>query len=292
MSRSIGPAHIIRQHDGTSTGIWGSFSLESAFQPVFAFHRGNLSITAYEGLIRPWRDGEASAPETFFDAVPAADRPRAEALARTLHLLNAAACLPPDVSIFVSFDPLQFADRTVAEGTMRDVRLVINGAGIDPRRLVCKVTEQTSAAAEATFACVEMLRASGLRIALDHGGAVEAGIGRIVELRPEVVRFDAAQTARMMSSGSGFALVAATVSTLAGEAVDTLFDGIEDGQLLEFALRSGASMVQGYVLARAEHASAHITGPVTPEIAAPLSRPAAERSARPPSRPFGRRLPS
>ncbi|TIN58942.1 MAG: EAL domain-containing protein, partial [Mesorhizobium sp.] len=30
MSRSVGLAHIIRQDDGTSTGVWGIYTLQSA----------------------------------------------------------------------------------------------------------------------------------------------------------------------------------------------------------------------------------------------------------------------
>ncbi|TIT28703.1 MAG: EAL domain-containing protein, partial [Mesorhizobium sp.] len=57
MSRSIGLAHIIRHDDGTASGVWGVHTLQSAFQPIFAFNEGKLSIVAFEGLIRPFRDG-------------------------------------------------------------------------------------------------------------------------------------------------------------------------------------------------------------------------------------------
>ena len=56
MTRSIGLAHIIRQDDGTSAGVWGVFTLKTAFQPIFAFDRGKVAIAAFEGLIRPFRD--------------------------------------------------------------------------------------------------------------------------------------------------------------------------------------------------------------------------------------------
>jgi hypothetical protein len=57
VSRSIGLARIIRNDDGTSTGVWGVYTLQSAFQPIFAFNHGRLSVAAFEGLIRPFRDG-------------------------------------------------------------------------------------------------------------------------------------------------------------------------------------------------------------------------------------------
>ena len=69
MARSIGLAHIIRQDDGTSAGVWGVFVLKSAFQPIFAFDRGKVTIAAFEGLIRPFRDGEGLSPTTFFNLI-------------------------------------------------------------------------------------------------------------------------------------------------------------------------------------------------------------------------------
>ena len=83
-------SHIIREDDGASTGIWGPFVLRSAFQPIFAFEAGKLSLAAFEGLLRPFRDGEPLPPLAFLNGILAAERLLIENLAHTLHLLNAA----------------------------------------------------------------------------------------------------------------------------------------------------------------------------------------------------------
>jgi len=158
VSRSIGLAHIIRHDDGTSTGVWGIYTLQSAFQPIFAFKEGKLSVAAFEGLIRPFRDGEPQSPMAFFSTCPAADRLHVEALTRTLHLLNAGACLPQEASIFVNFDPSVFTERSVAENALREMRLVLHEAGIDPGRVVCEVTEQKSASQELSGATASASR--------------------------------------------------------------------------------------------------------------------------------------
>jgi predicted Zn-dependent protease len=49
LARSIGLAHVIRHEDGTATGVWGVYTLKSAFQPIFAFNEGKLSIVALRG---------------------------------------------------------------------------------------------------------------------------------------------------------------------------------------------------------------------------------------------------
>ena len=252
MSRSIGLAHIIREDDGTSTGIWGAHTLKSAFQPIFAFDAGKLSVVAFEGLIRPFRDGEVWTPSAFFNSIPAVDRLHVETLTRTLHLLNAARCLPPDSSIFVNFDPSVFTEREIAETALRDMRLVLHEAGIDPRRVVCEVTEQKSGSQEALFDFVTALKGNGFRIAVDDYGADDSDMNRIRDLHPDIVKFDAKWITRLMESGPGYALLTTMVSTFAAQGIRTVFEGIEERWQLELAERSGASMVQGYALARPE----------------------------------------
>ena len=51
MSRSVGLAHIIRQHDGTSVGVWGLFTLKSAFQPIFAFDHGKVAGLGTDAIL-------------------------------------------------------------------------------------------------------------------------------------------------------------------------------------------------------------------------------------------------
>ncbi len=252
MSRSIGLAHIIRHDDGTSTGVWGLYTLKSAFQPIFAFEDGKLSIAAFEGLIRPFRDGEPQAPGQFFATCPPADRLHIEALTRTLHLLNAGACLPEDATIFINFDPSVFIDRAVSDSALREMRLVLHEAGIDPKRVVCEVTEQRSASKAALSDFVEALKANGFRIAVDDYGADESDINRIKELKPDIVKFDAHWITQLMESGAGFALLMTMVAAFEGRGIRTVFEGIEESWQLDLAEKSGASMVQGYVLAKPE----------------------------------------
>ena len=305
MSRSVGLAHIIRQEDGTSTGVWGTFTLRSAFQPIFAFREGQLSIAAFEGLIRPQRDGEPVSIGVFFPSIPPLDRFHVETLCRTLHLLNAGACLSTEASLFINFDPSLFNDRDITETALRDMRLVLHEANVEPHRIVCEVTEQHTASDGALYRFVEALRARGYRIAVDDYGSDHSDIRRIEELRPDIVKFDAYWITRLMESGPGFALLSAMVDTFAARGISTVFEGIEEGWQLDLAERSGASMVQGFVLARPELAPTRFSVFDRPmrnlrsmdewprgqagawEPASPSSRPAP--AARAQRQPFGRR---
>lgn len=250
MSRSAGLAHIVRQDDGTSTGVWGVHGLKSAFQPIFAFEEGKVRIVAFEGLIRAFRDGEPVSPGNFFRSVPAVDRFHVETLTRTLHLLNAGACLDPATSLFVNFDPSLFTDRAIVDHAIRDMRLVMHEAGIQPSRIVCEMTEQKTGSRDTLHLFVNMLRASGFRIAVDDYGADDSDISRIDELRPDIVKFDAHWISRLMVSGPGFALLKTMVNTFSERGISTVFEGIEESWQLDLAEKCGATMVQGFVLAR------------------------------------------
>jgi EAL domain-containing protein (putative c-di-GMP-specific phosphodiesterase class I) len=250
LSRSIALAHILRQPDGSSTGIWGTHVLRSAFQPIFAFRAGKLELAAFEGLIRPERDGMPVSPGAFFPKIPPIDRLHVETLARNLHLLNAGAFLDPATRIFINFDPSVFDEPAIADAALRDMRLVLHEARIDPRRLVCEVTEQKSSSPSGLARFVDALRAHGFRIAVDDYGAEDSDMARVAALKPDIVKFDAQWITSLMASGPGAALLKVMVTQFSDSGALTVFEGIEEGWQLELAESCGAAMVQGYVLAR------------------------------------------
>ncbi len=275
MSRTVGSAHIIRQDGGVSKGAWGAFVLETAFQPIFAFQPGSKpKVVAYEGLVRPSLGGERISPAIFFSAVAASERLEVETLTRTLHLFNAAAFLATEAMIFVNFDPSLFTEQAVADSSLQDMRMVMGKAGIHPRRVVCELTEQKAASPEALKSFVNALRANGLKVAIDDYGAEDSDIKRVEALRPDIVKFDAQWISHMMGSGAGFALLTAMVEKFAEQGITTVFEGIEEGWQLELAEKSGASMVQGFVLARPEIVSSELAGKNAFKVNEPASAPA------------------
>lgn len=299
MPRSIALAHLVRRDDGLSEGVWAGHTLRSAFQPIFRFNGGALEVTAYEGLLRPIRDGEPIAPMSFFANIPPLDRLHVETLTRTLHLLNAAACLDETASIFVNFNPSVFTERAISDIALRDMRLVLHEAGIDARRVVCEVTEQSSASGETLSQFTDALRANGFRIAVDDYGADDSDILRVTELKPDIVKFDAHWMSRLMDSGPGYALLATMVRTFEERGIETVLEGIEETWQIELAQRAGVSMLQGYALARPELAiprRLELRGdlhyaPAVEIIPDPLPPVAAKASQRP-ERTFGKRIAS
>ena len=278
MSASIG-SHILRQDDDAWAATWAPFTLKSAFQPIFQFEKGKLSVVAFEALLRPFRDGKPTSPIAFLGELPTAERILVENLSHTMHLLNAAAYLPGNAEIFINFDPSIFIDHAVAVTAIREMRTTLSKISVAPHRVVCELTERETVSEEILFGLVESLKASGFRIAIDDFGAEESDMGRVRDLRPDIVKFDGGWVSRLMVSGPGLALLSTMVSTFNEQGIRTLFEGIEEGWQIELAEKTGVLLVQGFALARPEIVPASFVAPK--QEGAPESHPRHLPSFRP-----------
>lgn len=211
--------------------------------------------------MRAFRNGRAVAPKLFFAGLPREERFHVETLARTLHLLNAGRFLGKKNLIFINFDPSLLSHPQLADEALDDMRLVLREAGVGPRRVVCEVTEQKAHSDTGLQAFVQALRQHGLRIAVDDYGEASSDVRRIEDLDPDIVKFDARWIARLMESGPGLDLLAKMVQEFAERGIMTVFEGIEERWQLDLAARSGASMVQGFALARPQLAPTEFAVP-------------------------------
>ncbi len=251
MAKPGGFARIVQRQDGVRIAVWGIFELNSAFQPIFRFNEnGKLEIAAFECLIRPFRDGRAVSPHKFFTSIPSDERLEVEPLMRNLHLLNAAEFIDPSASIFVNFDPSQFPGRQNIDDALRDMRLVLHHANLSPGRIVCEITEQKSASPLALQNLMLSLREHDFRIAVDDFGAEDSDFDRIVQMNPEIVKFDAHWVGKLMQSASGYSLLKSMIAKVNDRGIQTLIEGVEEPWQLELSEKSGAMMVQGFVLAK------------------------------------------
>lgn len=251
MPRSKAMSHIVRLPDGSSEGAWTPYVLRTAFQPIFAFDKQRrLSVCAFEGLLRPFRDGLPHRPQDFFHSIAPADRFHVETLTRTLHLLNAGAFLPKAAKIYVNFDPSLFGDPKLIDMVLRDMRLVLHEARLDASRVVCEVTEQKSVYEGALTDFVIAGRRHGFAIAVDDYGAEDSDMQRVVALRPDIVKFDAQWIRRLMDTSPGRALLSVMVKEFHAREIVCIFEGIEEDWQLDVADQVGADMVQGFLLER------------------------------------------
>ncbi|MEX0346045.1 MAG: EAL domain-containing protein [Rhizobiaceae bacterium] len=295
MSRQGEFAQISQNEDGTRVAVWGIFKLHSAFQPIFAFNSdGRLEIMAFECLIRPFREGAAVPPHRFFSSVPPEERVEVETLMRNLHLLNAGTFIDPSALIFVNFDPSQFAKTENIEAALRGMRLVLHEANIDRSRIVCELTEQKSASPLALKNLMMALRNHGFRIAVDDFGAEDSDFDRIIQMNPDIVKFDAEWVIKLLRSAAGYTLLKSMITKVTERGIQTVIEGVEEPWQLELSEKAGALMVQGFGIARPQIAPSEFAiraAPVPTVPRFPVFQETAELTAAPggPQSVFGRR---
>ncbi|MFM0722247.1 phosphodiesterase [Paraburkholderia strydomiana] len=160
--------------------------LSAVFQPIIDFEHG--AILGYEGLIR----GPAGTPlETPFALFSQAF---AEGCAIELERAAARICIEAfakldfDGKLFLNFSA--GAIRQLADAR-EDTLALLRHRGVDPRRIVIELTEQSAIPDVGNFVpVITALRTAGAQFALDDYGTANASMNLWVRLQPDVVKID------------------------------------------------------------------------------------------------------
>lgn len=245
------PQFIDDERGGVTTS-YGPFMLKSAFQPIFSQNAsGQITIRAFEALIRPFRAGRPVSPGQFFPAVEAEDAHFIDRLCRGLHLRNMGRLGRDSARLFLNFNPSLYSGTIDFGQEVASLLALCNKLGLAPERIVCEITEQDSD--EHTLAdMVAKLRAARFRIAVDDYGAEESDLHRVDRLRPDVVKFDAAWVRRFSETSAGRLLLRQLVERFRESGITSLFEGLEEENQVSFCREIGVDLLQGFVLAKPE----------------------------------------
>jgi EAL domain-containing protein (putative c-di-GMP-specific phosphodiesterase class I)/CheY-like chemotaxis protein len=214
--------------------------LVTIFQPILDLQTGR--VDGAEALPR-FTCSPVRPPEAWFrDAAAAGLGLQLEI--RSVHsaLLHAAS-LPQDVfaSIDVSAD---LAASPVLAATLSDTPLDHLVIEVDERL----VTDDPRALQQA----LAPLRTQGLRIAIDNVGAGHAGMQRILELRPDILKLDQTVIQNVDLDPTRRALVNALVIFGAEVGCDVLAQGIERSEELRVLTELGVTLGQSFYIAKPE----------------------------------------
>ena len=121
-----------------------------------------------------------------------------------------------------------------------------------PGRIVCEITEQGSGNENVLNRLVGGLRSRLFKIAVDDFGADDSDSKRVDDLRPDVLKFDAAWVRRFTETSAGMGLLKLMVAQFIERGITVLFEGLEEEHQIEFCQTIGVQLMQGYALARPE----------------------------------------
>jgi EAL domain-containing protein (putative c-di-GMP-specific phosphodiesterase class I) len=208
-------------------------------QPIVEVASGQAA--GYEALAR-FPDHDTWSPQGWFEAAASVGlgmELEAAAVAAALRLLPA---LPPGTFLSVNAS----VNAVARHGEISDLLL-----GAPAGRVVLELTENDRISHPDLLAArLRVLRRAGVRIAVDDAGSGYAGLERIMQLGPEILKLDRTLVDGISEHLGRRAMCAAMVSF--AEATGTLLiaEGIEREAELDTLRQLGVTHAQGYHLGR------------------------------------------
>ncbi len=241
---------IATSTDGLHVGTYGPFTLYSAYQPIFEQTPTGLRIAAYEGLVRPRRDGASVPPPELFASVDDCDRLFVECMCRALHLRNYIHATPAGGDLFINVNPAIYESVAVIEREFEFMFSILDRYGLSPSRLICELVEEDALSNEVLARLCTKFRDYGARIALDDFGTGSSTLERFRALRPDVTKVDGLMFRELCRSVGGRRMLKSIANTVLCAGAAILVEGIESPEHLAVAQDIGAAYFQGFGLAR------------------------------------------
>ncbi|MEO0483682.1 MAG: EAL domain-containing protein [Planctomycetota bacterium] len=126
----------------------------------------------------------------------------------------------------------------------------LRDAGVRPERVTIEITEFDHAGGDEAFRDrIESLRGRGLGIAIDDVGMGASGLGRILLLRPDWIKLDAALVTNLADDVVRQNLVRFMVRFGAVSGIGVIAEGVESEHDLRTLASLGVRYVQGFIFA-------------------------------------------
>ncbi len=249
---------ISTDQQGISYGVYGPFTLRSAYQPIVTTNPNNeYQAVAYEGLIRPFNKHQPVSPLSFFRQVKPEDRFFIEWLCRALHMRNAFSLQQANLKLFINLDPGLYNDQ---QQTLREINIMLDkmrDLGLGANNIVIEIMETKASDDNLLIAMVERFRELDVGIAIDDYGAMYSDSTRISNLRPDYVKIDGDWFNRHCLEVDFVSNLKNTHAELESKGIHIIYEGIETESGLAIAKACGAKYFQCF-----------LTG--TPELAGSL----------------------
>ena len=241
--------------------ILGEGGLSVLFQPIYAVVNGTASVYALEALARGPKGSNAETADVLFEYVRRKGKEAEVDRACVAAILASAASITipvrgeaaqPAISINVHAATLEQDD-----GFARFLVDTCAQHGIEVTRLILEIVEQQQYWDDASFfRNMNMLRAAGVRIALDDIGLGYSNYRTLIEVRPDFYKIDRYFVTGSKEKDNARAAIESIVllaNRLGGRAIA---EGIESSDDLESVRDLGIDLVQGFHLAVPQPASA------------------------------------
>lgn len=220
------------------------------YQPILDAR--TLRVVALEALLR-WEDarGRPMAPADFIPAaeeahlmVPIGEWALRSACDQALRWQRER----PGLRIAVNLSFQQFQQQDLG----RTVARVLDETGLDPALLELEITETTAMSdVKKADSVLRTLRATGVRISIDDFGTGQTSLAYLRQLPVNTLKIARNFVEDVACCSRSRAIVTALIAMAHGLELETIAEGVETEEQLEFVIESGCDAVQGYLFSRA-----------------------------------------
>jgi len=220
----------------------------SYFQPIVSI-QDTSKIYGYESLLRGFNsEGNLISPEPILElATEAGLLPQLDQFAR-LNSINQFSQYQLNRHIFINFTPTAVYDPVFC---LRSTVEAINAAGISHEQVVFEVVESDNFQdLEHLKAVLQYYREQGFLIALDDLGSGYSSLNLLHQLRPDFIKLDMGLI-RDVHKNQYKALITAKLLEITQKLnIQTVAEGIECIEELNWLRQHGADLAQGYLIAK------------------------------------------
>ncbi len=240
----------IQEHDIVSKFL--GLHLRSVFQPVVDAGQGGKPL-GYEALLRP-SIGLADAVSPLF-AFSFADSQgrlvKLDRVARTLHTLNYRT-LPADRGLlFLNVHP-KLLTSINAHGKVFE--RILHEHSVPTHQVVIEILENAVEVDSKLKEAIGNYRDRGYRIAIDDFGSKHSNLDRLWDVAPDFVKLDLSIIQEAQANPRVRKALPKLIELVQQLDAQAIIEGIENPVQHQIALDSGATLLQGFHLARPEAA--------------------------------------
>jgi EAL domain-containing protein (putative c-di-GMP-specific phosphodiesterase class I) len=216
-------------------------AIRPLYQPVV--HLRNGSVIGYEALTDFGADPLSSTEEIFREAHEVGLGVELELHTARVAVAGFARELARSPSTYLAIN--------ASPGLLYRVALLEALSQVPPGRVVVEITEQRQFDSyDQLKETVYLVHQRGFRVAVDDTGSGFAGLQRLVDVRPEIVKLDKALTSQIDTDAPRRALVAALRHFADDMGITVVAEGIEREEQLMVLRDLGVDCGQGYLLGR------------------------------------------
>jgi EAL domain-containing protein (putative c-di-GMP-specific phosphodiesterase class I) len=237
---------LIVDEVGIEFGSCGKFRLRCFYEPVFERRGCLLHKVALEGAVLPLTAGRQVPYQEFLKSQHSHDPYDVELMRQVLQVRNYRNIGVGGPQLHLDLAPLIQVDRSRFPHALAGLAGHMRDIGLDPQLVVCKLA---SSIPDDWPGLTGEIRKQGLGVAIGDFGAARWTEEQFNAVCPDLVRVDEAWFGGVCRYEATIRLFGTAVARLRERSARVLVKGIDSREKLHVAMRSGADLFQGPLLA-------------------------------------------